>query len=67
MPILIRSAALGIVTLSALSAFAAGLSAKDRQYFNETAEGLMAEVQLGEMAERQGQDSRVKHFGKQMI
>jgi putative membrane protein len=46
---------------------AADLSSKDHKYITETAEGLMAEIQLGEMAEKQAQDERVKQFGKRMV
>ena len=46
---------------------AADLSSEDHKYFTETAEGLMAELQLGEMAEKQAQDDRVKQFGKRMV
>lgn len=65
---LIRHITLVVITLSAVPIVAAAdLTSKDHKYFTETAEGLMAEIQLGEMAEKQGQDDRVKQFGKRMV
>jgi putative membrane protein len=48
-------------------ASAADISAKDRKYISETAQGLMAEIQMGGMAQKQAHDSRVKDFGKRMV
>ena len=39
------------------------LSRKDQKYLTETAQGLMAEIQQGEMAQKQGHDERVRQFG----
>jgi putative membrane protein len=46
---------------------AQNLSKEDTHYMTETAQGLMSEVKLGEMAQQRGQDERVKAFGKQMV
>lgn len=65
---LIRHITLVAITLSAIPYVSAtDLTSKDHKYINETAEGLMAEIQLGKMAEQQAQDDRVKHFGKRMV
>jgi putative membrane protein len=48
-------------------ASAANLSKKDIKYMTESAQGLMSEVKLGEMAQERGHDERVKAFGKQMV
>jgi putative membrane protein len=65
---LFRSAALTVSALCVAPIVAAAdLSSRDHKYFTETAEGLMAEIQLGELAEKQAQDDRVKQFGKRMV
>ena len=65
---LIRHITLVVITLSTVPiAAAADLTSKDHKYFTETAEGLMAEIQLGKMAEKQAWDDRVKQFGKRMV
>jgi putative membrane protein len=46
---------------------AAELDRQDKKFMSEMAQGLMSEVKLGEMAEKQGQDQRVKEFGKRMV
>jgi putative membrane protein len=46
---------------------AAELDRQDKKFMTEMAQGLMSEVKLGEMAEKQGQDQRVKEFGKRMV
>lgn len=60
-----------IVATAALSmahlAGAAELNKKDSKYMNDTAQGLMSEVKMGEMAQKQTQDDRVKQFGKRMV
>jgi len=60
-----------IVATAALSmahlAGAAELNKKDSKYMSDTAQGLMSEVKLGEMAQKQAQDDRVKQFGKRMV
>jgi putative membrane protein len=60
-----------IVAAAALSmaqlAGAAELNKQDSKFVNDTAQGLMSEVKLGEMAQKQGQDERVKQFGKRMV
>lgn len=68
MPKLFRFTALTVAMLCVAPIVAAAdLRSKDHKYFTETAEGLMAEIQLGEMAEKQAQDERVKQFGKRMV
>ena len=65
---LISHVTLAAITLLSIPfAAAANLTSKDHKYFTETAEGLMAEIQLGKMAEKQAQDDRVKQFGKRMV
>src|ERR1700712_5525509 len=65
---LFRSAALTVSALCVAPIVAAAdLSSGDHKYFTETAEGLMAEIQLGELAGKQAQDDRVKQFGKRMV
>jgi putative membrane protein len=56
-------AALSVVQLVG----AAELSKKDVKYMHETAQGLMSEVKLGEMAQKQASDPRVRDFGKRMV
>jgi putative membrane protein len=46
---------------------AAELSKKDLKYMHDTAQGLMSEVKLGEMAQKQASDGRVREFGKRMV
>lgn len=48
-------------------ALAADLDKKDTEYLQKAAQGVMAEVQLGEMAQKQAADERVKQFGKRMV
>lgn len=44
-----------------------GLSAADRKFINEAAEGGMAEVQLGQLALKRGSSDAVKQYAQQMI
>jgi putative membrane protein len=60
---LVIAAAVAIPQLST----AQNLSKEDTHYMTESAQGLMSEVKLGEMAQQRGQDERVKAFGKQMV
>jgi putative membrane protein len=46
---------------------AANLDKKDTEYLQKTAQGTMAEVKMGEMAQKQAADERVKQFGKRMV
>lgn len=48
-------------------AIAADLSHKDEKYMTKTAHGLISEVAMGEMAQKNAADERVKQFGKRMI
>lgn len=49
------------------AAMAADLNKKDTEYLRKTAQGVMSEVNLGEMAQKQAADDRVKQFGKRMV
>jgi putative membrane protein len=46
---------------------AAELSKKDIKYMHDTAQRLMSEVKMGEMAQKQASDGRVREFGKKMV
>jgi putative membrane protein len=46
---------------------ATSLSAADREFMRKAAEGGMKEVEMGRMAEQQGQNADVKSFGKRMV
>lgn len=46
---------------------ATSLSAGDRDFMRKAAEGGMKEVEMGRMAEQQGQSSDVKSFGQRMV
>jgi putative membrane protein len=60
-------AALSAAQFAAQFAAAADLSHKDTTYLTKTAQGLMSEVALGEMAQKNAADERVKQFGKRMV
>lgn len=42
-------------------------TAMDRSFMDKAAQGGMAEVQLGQLAEKNGQSQEVKDFGKRMV
>lgn len=46
---------------------ATDLSGDDAKYITESAQGLMSELKLGDMAQQRASDQRVKAFGKQMV
>jgi putative membrane protein len=48
------------------TAHAANLSRGDRKFIEEAAQGGMAEVQLGKLAEQKAASDQVKQFGKKM-
>ena len=48
-------------------AMAADLDKKDAEYLQKSAQGTMSEVKMGEMAQKQAADERVKQFGKRMV
>ena len=48
-------------------AVAADLSHKDEKYMIKTAHGLISEVAMGELAQKDAADERVKRFGKRMV
>jgi len=64
---------LGLSAIVALSAIAAEMndsnnaSAKETAFIKEAADGGMAEVELGRLAEKTGQRDEVKKFGQQMV
>lgn len=45
----------------------AALSEKDKTFIKNAAKGGMEEVEMGKMAEQQGQSTDVKNFGKRMV
>jgi putative membrane protein len=45
----------------------AALSDKDKTFMKNAAKGGMEEVEMGKMAQRQGQSTDVKNFGKRMV
>jgi len=49
------------------AALASDVNKKDTEYLQKTAQGTMAEVKMGEMAQKQAADERVKQFGKRMV
>jgi putative membrane protein len=49
------------------AALAADIARKDADYLQKSAQGTMSEVKLGEMAQKQAADERVKQFGKRMV
>jgi putative membrane protein len=53
--------------LLSCSAMASDINKKDTEYLQKTAQGTMAEVKMGEMAQKQAADERVKQFGKRMV
>jgi putative membrane protein len=57
-----------IATLTAAAplAFAAG-SSPDHSFYHSLAEGGMAEVDLGQLAEQKGSDPKVKQFAQMMV
>lgn len=57
---------LGVFLLGG-AASASDLNKKDTKYLEKTAQGTMAEVKMGEMAQKQASDERVKQFGKRMV
>jgi putative membrane protein len=51
----------------AKAAAPAALSEKDKAFMKNAAKGGMEEVEMGRMAEQQGQSTDVKNFGKRMV
>jgi putative membrane protein len=62
---------LGLAMLAGLAfpglSNAQNLSKNDMRYLTESAQGLMSELTLGNLAQQRGSDERVKNFGKQMV
>ncbi len=44
-----------------------GVPTSDRKFMDKAAQGGMAEVELGQLAEQNGQSAEVKAFGKRMV
>ena len=44
-----------------------GVATPDRKFMDNAAQGGMAEVQLGQLAQEKGQSQEVKDFGKKMV
>ncbi len=44
-----------------------GMSAADKRFMDKAAQGGMAEVELGHLAEQNGSSQQVKDFGKRMV
>ena len=44
-----------------------GVLTSDRQFMDKAAQGGMAEVELGQLAQQNGQSQEVKDFGKRMV
>jgi len=49
------------------SSASAKVSSADRTFISKAAEGGLAEVELGQLAQDKAQDSKVKEFGKRMV
>ena len=49
------------------SAKASGVSAADQKFMDKAAQGGMAEVEMGQLAEQNGGSQNVKDFGKRMV
>lgn len=49
------------------AALAKDMSKKDTEYLQKAVEGTISEVKMGEMAQKQAADERVKQFGKRMV
>jgi putative membrane protein len=60
------SLAVGGLLLSHV-ALASDINKKDTEYLQKAAQGTMAEVKMGELAQKQASDERVKQFGKRMV
>lgn len=65
--VVVRLAAVAAALSLAHVAVASDLSRKDEKYMTKTAHGLISEVAMGEMAEKNAADERVKQFGKRMV
>ena len=61
------SVAVGQANSQMSSTKAGTVSAADRQFMDKAAQGGMAEVELGQLAQQNGQSQQVKDFGKRMV
>ncbi|MGZ3181911.1 MAG: DUF4142 domain-containing protein [Telluria sp.] len=64
---IIQSGAAAAALLLSLTASASGLDPKDSDYMKKSAQGLLAEVAMGKMAQAQASDQEVKQFGQRMV
>lgn len=67
MPTVRKLTVIVVTTFLSHVALAADLDKKDAEYLQKSAQGTMSEVKLGEMAQKQAADDRVKQFGKRMV
>ncbi len=61
------SANSGSAQTSSASSSTGKLSASDRQFLDKAAQGGIAEVELGQLAQQKSQDPKVKAFGERMV
>jgi putative membrane protein len=58
----------GTMAMGQMSGSAKGsVSSADQRFMDKAAQGGMAEVELGQLAEQNGQSQEVKNFGKRMV
>lgn len=67
MPTVRKSTVVLVAAFMSHVALAADLDKKDAEYLQKSAQGTMSEVKMGEMAQKQAADERVKQFGKRMV
>jgi len=61
-----KTTSCALIAMLPMAAFAAG-STPDAKFYKEAAEGGMAEVQLGQLAQEKSSDAKVKEFGSLMV
>ena len=65
--ILAMGVALSLLSLSAPLASAQSMSMSDKHFMKDAAEGGLAEVELGQLAQQRASDPQVKAFGERMV